>query len=113
MNFRGWGVLWLGIPIHNTRYLERTFTLKEDNTKLRCDIHFLGLGCVHEYILLAVRNEPHLCARDPDLDIAEKRSNPTSHPFPFGFIVLHLHKEIENLEFDSLWVTKMKWGDAY
>ena len=82
MNFRGWGVLWLGIPIHNTRYLERTFTLKEDNTKLRCDIHFLGLGCVHEYILLAVRNEPHLCARDVDMDIAEKRNNPTSHPFP-------------------------------
>ena len=34
-------------------------------------------------------------------------------PPPTLSLDLFLHKEIEDLEFDSSWVTKMRWGDAY
>lgn len=82
MNFRGWVYQFI-----NTRCLERTFTSKKDDTRLRCDFHFLGLGCVHDQ-----------ATPPPTLSLRIYRP---------------VHKEIEDLEFDSLWVTKMKWGDAY
>ena len=112
MNFRVWEAL-AGYTNSLIQRFSKGCLLRRkiiQNTRLRCDFHFLGLGCVHECVLLAVRNEPHLCARDTDLDIAEAKQ-PHLPLFPFGFI--SFHKGIEDLEFDSSWVTKMKWGDAY